>query len=201
MKIARKLKGHGGFTLAETMLAVLILLLVSSIVATGVPAAKDAYEKVILGSNAQLLLSTTVNALRDELGTAWEVSADGASVTYFSADTGTKSVISKGDKTILRQEFAHESADATNFIFGDKISSTDTTIKYGSTGISLVSDMTTTNDLYVTYDSVSCDKDKDIVTFTGLKVYRKTTESDTVPLADMGDDASTLVIRVFSTAE
>ena len=98
MNAKQKLKGRAGFSLAETMLAVLILLLVSGIVAAGIPAAKNAYEKVIIASNAQALLSTTATALRDELGTAWDVRIDddaakttGSFVTYNSADTGNRS--------------------------------------------------------------------------------------------------------------
>ena len=88
----KKLKNRGGFTLAETLLAVTILLLVSTIVATGMPAAKNAYEKVVLASNAEVLLSTAASALRDELGTAWNVKKiDSKTVTYFSADTGMRS--------------------------------------------------------------------------------------------------------------
>ena len=41
MRIKEKLKNRSGFTLAETLLAVLILLLVSVIVANGIPVARD----------------------------------------------------------------------------------------------------------------------------------------------------------------
>ena len=58
MKRKRKLRSNKGFTLAETLLAVLILLLVSTIVATGIPAARNAYEKVVEASNAQAVLAT-----------------------------------------------------------------------------------------------------------------------------------------------
>lgn len=68
--IRRKLKNALGFSLAETFLAVMILLMVSTIVASGVPVAADVYKKVVETANAQLLLSTTMTILRDELGTA-----------------------------------------------------------------------------------------------------------------------------------
>ena len=61
MREAIKRKLHTqGFTLAETLLAVLILLLVGVIMTTGIPAAKNAYEKVVVASNAEVLLSTTI---------------------------------------------------------------------------------------------------------------------------------------------
>ena len=63
----------GGFTLAETLMTVLILLMVSSVLAAGIPVAVQAYDKVIDAANAQLLLSTTISRLEEELSTAVEV--------------------------------------------------------------------------------------------------------------------------------
>ena len=60
-RIRKKLHSSKAFTLAETLLAVLILLMVSTIVATGIPVARNAYEKVVLASNAEVLLSTTIS--------------------------------------------------------------------------------------------------------------------------------------------
>jgi len=117
MRAKEKLRSQNGFTLAETLLAVLILLLVSVIVATGMPAAKNAYEKVVVASNAQALLSTAATSLRNELGTAWNVIIDddaaitkagtaGSSVTYNSANTGGLSKIDMNPDTgITLQEY------------------------------------------------------------------------------------------------
>ena len=91
MRARKKLNSRAGFTLAETLLAVLILLLVSTIVATGMPVARTAYEKVVLTSNAETLLATAVSALRNELGTAWKVESITGGVSYFNASTGTRS--------------------------------------------------------------------------------------------------------------
>lgn len=108
-----------GFTLAETLLAVLILLLVSSIVAMGIPVAKQAFEKVTLAGNAELLLSTAVSTLRDELGTAWDVQAGEApdgGVIYYSADTGNRSRLYIGvsdDKTNATAIRLHEYSKTT----------------------------------------------------------------------------------------
>ena len=110
MHLKRKQKGRRGFSLAETMLAVLILLMVSVIVATGVPVAKNAYEKVVFGANAQVLLSTAVNALRDELGTAWDVEVKSNEVTYCNSDTGAHSILKLNDKNnIVRQRYIDNS--------------------------------------------------------------------------------------------
>ena len=64
---------HGGFTLAETMMTMLILVMVGAILVAGVPTAVHAYERVVDAANAQLLLSTTVSRLEEELSTAVEV--------------------------------------------------------------------------------------------------------------------------------
>ena len=104
MKAVKKLKKRGGFSLAETLVAILILLMVSAIVAAGVPVARDAYEKVVLSANAQTMLSSAVSALRDELGTAWDVRVEdskvktsGAFLTYYSSATGARTKLSLGD--------------------------------------------------------------------------------------------------------
>lgn len=91
----RKFLKRDGFTLAETLLAVLILLLVSGIVATGVPVARNVYYKTVLSANAQVMLSTAISSLRDELGTAWDVEViDEHNIMYYSADIGWKSLMS-----------------------------------------------------------------------------------------------------------
>lgn len=181
MKWMRKLKERAGFTLAEMLLATLILLLVSSIVVAGIPAAKNAYEKVVLGSNAQILLSTTAAALRDELGTAWDVeNVSPTELRYFSADTGAVSKLYIQENVIMLQEFA-----GLEDIDGNKTGRVRP----------LVSEAAATSDLYVTYDSVSYD-DSGIVIFSGLKVCRS---SNDAVIAGMGDESDgALAIRVFS---
>ena len=52
------------------------------IVAAGVPVAAAVYAKIITAANAQTLLSTTMTALRDELGTASDVDVEGTTITY-----------------------------------------------------------------------------------------------------------------------
>lgn len=181
MKWMRKLKERAGFTLAEMLLATLILLLVSSIVVAGIPAAKNAYEKVVLGSNAQILLSTTAAALRDELGTAWDVKAGEGELRYFSADTGTVSRLYIENNMIMLQEYA-----GLEDIDGNKTGRVRP----------LISEAAATSDLYVTYGSVSYDGQNGIVKFSDLKVCRS---SNDAVIAGMGDESNgSLAIRVFS---
>ena len=180
MKKTRKLNSRGGFTLAETLLAVLILLMVSVIVATGVPVAKNAYEKVVIAANAQVLLSTAVNTLRDELGTAWDVEVveEGepktTKIKYFCADTGARAEIylnAEKDNTVYRTRFAQQTADmdVPGISFDDGVRQDGP----------LVSPQASTDRLRVKYDSVTMAGD--VVTFEGLKVYLKDDA-----LADLG---------------
>ena len=82
----KKLKGGGGFTMGETLATVLILLMVAGVVATGIPAALNVYRNAVDAANAQVLLSTTINALRDELSTAWDVKkSNDTTITYMEA--------------------------------------------------------------------------------------------------------------------
>ena len=159
MGIKEKLRSSTGFSLADTLLAVLILLLVSVIVANGVPAARNAYEKVIVASNAQALLSTTANALRDELGTAWDVKQESeTSVSYYSTNTGSRSVISLNEGEIIINEYID----------------TDLLDIGGTEGLrsrKLLNDATVTSELAVTYESLKVNEDS--VTFMGLKSGRK----------------------------
>ena len=184
MKKTRKLNSRGGFTLAETLLAVLILLMVSVIVATGVPVAKNAYEKVVIAANAQVLLSTAVNTLRDELGTAWDVEVveEGKTelkttkIKYFCADTGARAEIylnAEKDNTVYRTRFAPQTADMV--ALGISVA----TDQDGP----LVSPQASTERLRVKYDSVTMAGD--VVTFEGLKVYLEGREDEDA-LADLG---------------
>ena len=164
-----------GFTLAETLLAILILLMVSTIVATGIPAAKNAYEKVVLASNAEVLLSTTMSELRNELGTARDVDATNNVITYRNSYTGSESKLFKssgGDEpagTIMLQRYAGEG---------------------GSKALRLVSEKAS-DGLYVLYGTVDYNSSTGIVTFHNLQVMRKSSAN---PLAEM----DSFPIRVFS---
>jgi type II secretory pathway pseudopilin PulG len=112
-KAQQKLNSQTGFTLAETLITVLILLMVSAVVAGGVPAAANAYAKAVDAANAHVLLSTTVDALRSELSTAWDVEnlksdeAGEKGITYYSSATGSQSkiYISDSDGKIMLQEY------------------------------------------------------------------------------------------------
>lgn len=188
--LGRKLRARGGFTLAETLLAVLIMLLVSVIVATGMPAVTNAYNKVVLGANAKVMLSTAITALHDEIGTAWEVENpddDTTKLLYFNASTGAKSELSldaADHNTIQIQDYMS--------LDGDLIHDTN---KEGE-AYHLVADKT--SGMYVTYTSIAYDKDTGIVTVTGLKVCKRSDDSQLVEYAGADGQAKTFTIRVIS---
>ena len=147
--IKQKLNIEKGFTLAELLLAVLILLMVSTIVATGIPVARDAYEKVVIASNAELLLSTTISTLRNELGNSKIEfpNSDGAEkeyVIYTNPSRGFRSKIYvDNNKGIMLQRYYLGSEDYS--VHEDLIPDDE----------QLVSFTTATENLYITFSKVS----------------------------------------------
>lgn len=166
-KVKRVLRSNGGFTLAELMLTILILVMVSVVVANGIPAARNAYEKVVLASNAEVLLSTAVSTLRNELGTAQnvklgtdEAAQEGTILTYRSMARGAYSrIFVEQGKGIRFQRYY-----------------TDSTIDIPvppSDAEPLISEKTATADLYVTYTSAEYNPETHIITIHNLSVDRR----------------------------
>ena len=148
----KKNSGRRGFTLAETLVALLILLMVPSVVAAGIPAASNAYRRVVDSANAQVLLSTTVTAMRNQIEFSKDVTVSGDKVIFTSTADGAKSSISNSDNGVLLTEY----------------------INYDDSGGSprlLVSEKAATNDLFLKYETVT--SSNGIVTFTNLTVAKK----------------------------
>ena len=110
-RASRASRAQQGFSLAETMIATLIVLMVSIIVATGAPAAINAYHQAVASSNAQVALSTVATALRDELGAATAVRSTGETVEYVCGggywakiSNGTKGPMKTADDDRLAEE-------------------------------------------------------------------------------------------------
>ena len=166
----RKLKQNTGFTLAETLMTVLILLMVSSVVAGGIPAAVTAYSKAVDAANAQVLISTTVDALRSELTTAKDVhlSSDGKEVIYISPDTGSKTKLYlDSDKVIMVQDF----------LKFDETGPQDTSVKARE----LVSAKAVTEQLKVSYSAVNWNEaDNEVLQFDKIMVKKGDTEIVTI---------------------
>ena len=113
----RKLKKKRGFTLVETLITMLILLMVTAVVAGGVPTAANAYYKVIDAANAQILLSETVMRLRSELAVAVSQEAPSSTTSdpedpddgpdllkYTSGSSGWTKVLSNSNNGITIKE-------------------------------------------------------------------------------------------------
>ena len=177
-KIFNKLN-RKGMTLIETLVAMLILGMVTSVVAGGIPTAVNAYEKIVLASNAEVLLSTTISKLRNEISTASEIEVDESkkTITYYSAiyntfskifsADGTSDKIKNYDGTGLKDgDTFPEHAAAYQMYAKSKTSNKEGPITY------LISTEAATGDLFVSFESVEYRKDVGIVTFTNLSVDR-----------------------------
>lgn len=160
-KILRKLHSDKGFSIAELLVAILILLMVSSIVATGIPVAREAYQKVILASNADVLLSTTISTLRNELGTAQDVKVDGTTITYYSPTRGASSKIYLEGNAVMFQRYYFDSAEYA--MDSGVVPSPEP----------LITSAAMSDGLYVKYDSVFAPDSDGIMKVQGLAVYRK----------------------------
>ena len=178
----QKLKNSAGFTLAETLITVLILLMVSSVVAGGVPAAANAYRKAVDAANAHVLMSTTVNALRSELSTAWGVSANNSELIYYSARTGAKTKIYNTDSTIMVQDYLEYGESQSQ---SENTDNTDDRLQHSLVVRSGEKDL---DQFHVQFKSVKVEDD--IITFESLGVYRGEEET---PLQSMN-----LSIRVLN---
>lgn len=89
----RRKRRKSGFSLSETLIAILILLMVSAIVAGAIPTASNVYIKTVDAANAQLLLSTTITKLRDEFSTAKRVVSYSASTIEFFNEHGARKIV------------------------------------------------------------------------------------------------------------
>lgn len=83
----KKLRDEGGLTLVELLAAVVILILLGLLLNTGLQAVRT-YRAMTAQSEVELLLSTAVDALADDLRYARDVSADGIGFTYTSDSYG-----------------------------------------------------------------------------------------------------------------
>lgn len=180
-KLADKLN-KSGFSLAEMLIAILIVLMVSSIVAAGVPAAARALTRIVDASNAHVLLTMTMTELRDELSTA-------------SANTIEVKTDEKGKPRII----TYEAADGTNSLI--KVVDTDDTppeevgiyiqqyIGYYDKDVEdppdhpprlLVSKAAANKNLHAVYDSL--DYTNGVVTVNKLQIFKDTANT---PIAEI----------------
>lgn len=127
-----------GFTLSETLAAMLILALVIVITGGGVIVVKDAYQKITLRANAQVLMSTVITKVSDEFRYAEDI--DGQ--TFVSGNSGYKmSFTNDNTKGIMTTYYSGD---------GSKVESTsllsDKTMTDGL--VTSISDYTYSNDFF-----------------------------------------------------
>ena len=188
MKQKNQKRNRGGFTLAETLIAVLILTMVAGIVAGGIPAARNALDKAVDASHSQLLLSTTMTSLRNELAMASSITCasepadDDESV---AEDPAARKIISYVDSSGAVCTLQSED----DGIYVEKEASPDISSVVYHPGIPhrlLVSEQAATKNLYAAFTSASYSNG--IVKIEGLKVCKKQGDSELV-LSDLGDVA------------
>lgn len=152
-------RGVAGFTFVEMLVSLLIIVMVTTIAASSVPAAFNAYRNAVDGSNAQVALSTTTSELRSELSYALGVDTDSAGkvLHYRSADGYWASIgVSDDHKSLVKTVYA-----------GDL----DNLVESGSSP--LVADASITENLSVTFSDAADSGiyyDDGVFSVTGLNV-------------------------------
>ena len=188
MKQKNQKRNRGGFTLAETLIAVLILTMVAGIVAGGIPAARNALDKAVDTSHSQLLLSTTMTSLRNELATASSITCASETVNEdgsVAEDPAARKIISYVDSSGAVCTLQSED----DGIYVEKEASPDISSGVNHPRIPhrlLVSEQAATKNLYAAFTSASYNNG--IVKIEGLKVCKKQGDSELV-LSDLGDVA------------
>ncbi len=160
VKLKKHKRSRAGFSLAETLIAILILLMVSAIVAGAIPTASNVYAKTVDAANAQVLLSTVITALRDELSTASTItSAAGTTIEYVSGNDGYHKIELSTD--------ADE--PGIRLYYKGTVDESNGKVTYEYSRL-LVSSKAATKNLAVKFDSVSYSNG--IVMFSELRVER-----------------------------
>lgn len=155
-RIREKLnKNYSGFSLAETLVALLIVLMVSSILVAGLPAAFQAYSKVVDAANAQVLLSTGATRIRDELGFATDVYLPSGSTTVqgYSQNGFYKQMTNEADSGIIINMKPSPDSSATTEVY-------------------LIPPKASTDSLVLSFGTITYNKDKSIFTVAGLEVKK-----------------------------
>lgn len=176
-----------GFSLGEMLATVMILVLAAGMLAAGVPLAANAYRSVVETANAQVLLSTTMTALRTELGSAQTVETQAAGelgkITYYSIDTMTTQIANYKESGDVRE---------AGIWFTPYITVNNNQPDYSHRRL-LIS-AAAADGLYATYDSITYNEATKLFTIVNLRVMKPGSEE---PLAQTG----TFTVRVVNAAE
>lgn len=165
-KLKLKIRSRAGFSLAELLIAVLIMLMVSGVVAAGIPAAVNAYTKVTDSANAQMLLSTTMTKLREEISTATDIKVTEKKIEYLN------SIGARTEIYLQSSASGEQPADPAGSSQTDK-KTPGIYIKIPDVADydqELVSKAVGGGNLYISYGSI--EYSNNVVTFSGLKVKK-----------------------------
>lgn len=99
----KKLNSQSGLTLVEMLAATVILILLGLMLNTGLQMSMSTYRSITAQSELELLLSTAVDALADDLRYARDVAGSGRDFTYTSDSfgAGTRLTVDPADGQIL----------------------------------------------------------------------------------------------------
>ena len=105
-QIHRKMRRSGskGFSFAEMLFAMLILLLASQLIAESMRLAAAHYLNYTNHANAQMIMSTLSSFVRTEMTTASEIEGEGTEITFFDGSglIGGRCKIVDGDSLYLQ---------------------------------------------------------------------------------------------------
>lgn len=105
----RKWNSESGLTLVEMLAATVILILLGLLLNTGLQMVMNTYRAIVAQSEVELLLSTAVDALADDLRFARDVSGSGGSFTYLSDSFGAGTGLTLDAGRIMAQNEDGES--------------------------------------------------------------------------------------------
>ena len=174
-----------GFSLTEMLVTLLIMTLVSTLLATGIPVAIDTYHKTVNSANAQIALSTTLTVLRSEIGTSTDVRVVGGKI-YYVTDEGYWASIGNptphGDATFRGLEKQYYTGTPES-VTADSITGLT---KMEDLCLPVVSDSAITQPLHVTFSVETLNAGDKQVTISSLLV-KDGVESTSNELAKVTD--------------
>ena len=153
MKRYRLLQNKSGFSLIETVVAMLLVVLMSGMMVTGIRLAVKVYTTVVDKANAQVLLTTTETILRNELSSAKKITVKDDTVSYQNSVTGQSWELSSPDTDIIR-----------------KLNKPDGTTKEDR----LIQETTGTINLHIRFDKIELFAEGRYIKVSGLRVTKGT---------------------------
>lgn len=150
-----KIRNNKGFTLTETLLTVILVVLMSGAVAAGVSTVSRVIHKIQNKANAEVLLSTTLTLLSDDLQNTESVESTDGTVQYLKIrENGSSAWISIDNST---SDLDSENAGIRKNYYTMTMDSNSGIPVYQDTGLSMtyVTEQAKTDTLYTTIDSIT----------------------------------------------